>query len=42
LFAKVNGKDVLSGSMLHNLNRFVLQGMGSFGREPDCEELVVW
>jgi len=28
LFNKVNGKDVLGGPMLHNINRFVLQGSG--------------
>jgi len=28
LFAKVNGKDVIVGPMLHSLNRFVLQECG--------------
>ena len=28
LFTKVNGKDVIVGPMLHNLNRFVLQECG--------------
>jgi len=30
LFAKVNGKDVLSGSMLHNINGFVIKKYGWF------------
>jgi hypothetical protein len=27
---KVNGKDVLSGSMLHNINGFVIKKYGEF------------
>jgi len=37
---KVNGKDVIVGPMLHNINVFVIK-MGDFTwRVSDCEELV--
>jgi len=28
IVTKANGKDVIGGPMLHNINRFVLQGSG--------------
>jgi len=30
LFAKVNGKDVIGGPMLHNINGFVIKKYGEF------------
>jgi len=41
LFAKVNGKDVIGGPMLHNINGFVIKSIGNFTwMVSDCEELV--
>ena len=41
IVSKVNGKDVLSGSMLHNINGFVVKKYGEFllGGVSDCEEI---
>ena len=36
-----NGKDVIGGPMLHNINGFVIKSMGDLTwMVSDCEELV--